>query len=98
MSLLTLLIQRFLNYLSYRISFLPISFLVQFTRVVNVFYFTFGMLQLVPSIATNNPLAIYLPLAFVVVMGMIKEGVVEYKRYKQDKETNSRVTVAYDEE
>lgn len=51
-------------------------------NLVNVFYVFNGILQFIPSIATNSPLATYMPLMFVVIVGMIKEGWIDYKRMK----------------
>lgn len=57
-------------------------------NVVNVFYFINGILQFIPSVQTASPLATYIPLGFIILTGMIKEAVIDYKRYKSDKETN----------
>ena len=62
---------------------------IQFTRAVNVFYFFNAFLQMIPAISTNNPLATIIPLSFVIVVGIIKELVVEIKRWMDDRETNS---------
>ena len=44
---------------------------------------------MIPAISTNNPLATIIPLSFVIVVGIIKELVVEIKRWMDDRETNS---------
>ena len=65
-----------------RFTFIPMSFIIQFMNVVNVFYLFNGILQFIPSVATVSPLSSYLPLMFVVATGMVKEGIIDYKRYQ----------------
>jgi P-type E1-E2 ATPase len=66
--------------------------LYQFTRVTNCFYVVNAILQFIPSINTNDPMATVIPLAFVVVVGILKELVVEIRRWQQDREVNSMAT------
>ena len=71
------------------VDFLPRSLLLQFTRVANCFYLVNAILQSVPSISTNDPLATVIPLAYVVLLGMLKEFIADYKRSKSDKLVNN---------
>jgi len=57
--------------------------------VVNAFFLVNGILQSIPSISTNSPLATLVPLAFVVILGVIKEAVAEIKRWQEDRAFNS---------
>ena len=66
-------------------SFLPLSFALQFARLANVFYLINAILQSIPQISTNDPLATIIPLIYVVLIGMYKEFYADYKRYKGDK-------------
>ena len=59
-------------------------------KVSNVFYLVGAIFQSFPSISTNDPLATIIPLAYVVAVGMLKEFLADYKRYKSDKKTNSQ--------
>ena len=54
----------------------------------NTFYLIGAILQSLPEISTNDPLATIIPLAYVVAVGMLKEALADYKRYKADKKTN----------
>ena len=63
------------------VTFLPIVFLYQFTRVINCFYVFNAVLQSIPSISTNNPLATIIPLSFVISVGILKEAIVELQRW-----------------
>jgi hypothetical protein len=66
-------------------SFLPLSFALQFARLANVFYLINAVLQSIPQISTNDPLATIIPLIYVVLIGMYKEFYADYKRYQGDK-------------
>ena len=66
-------------------SFLPLSFALQFARLANVFYLINAILQSIPQISTNDPLATIIPLIYVVLIGMYKEFYADYKRYQGDK-------------
>ena len=69
-------------------SFLPLSILFQFKRLPN-FYFLFqAILNSIPVISAMQPISAYLPLAFVLGVSIIRDGVEDWARYKSDKETN----------
>ena len=72
------------------ITIVPISLFLQFTKVSNVFYAFGAILQFIPSISTNSPWATIIPLSYVVLLGMLKEFYADYKRWRQDREENSR--------
>ena len=71
------------------LNFLPISLLIQFTKLANCFYLVSAVLQSIPSISTNDPLATVIPLMYVVILGMVKEFIADYKRYQNDKKENN---------
>jgi len=70
-------------------NFLPITILLQFTKVINVFYLGNAILQSFPSVSTNDPLFTIIPLSILIFLGVFKEGLADYKRYKIDKTTNA---------
>ena len=72
-------------------SFLPISLLIQFAKVSNTFYLIGAILQSIPAISTNDPLATIIPLAYVVAVGVLKEFLADFKRYRSDKKTNQHL-------
>lgn len=71
---------------------MPVTILIQFTKVVNLFFLINSFLQATPSISNNSPLATAIPLAFVVILGVIKELIAEIKRWQEDREFNGTVT------
>ena len=50
-----------------------------------------AILQTIPSIRTNSPLASIIPLAFVVLLGMLREGLADIRRWREDRRTNARL-------
>ena len=64
---------------------------LQFTRVVNVFYVFNAVLQFIPSISTNSPMATIIPLTVIIIFGIVKEAVVELKKWHDDKHINAMV-------
>ena len=46
---------------------------------------------MIPAISTNNPLATIIPLAFIIVLGIIKELIVEIKRWNDDRIVNKKL-------
>jgi len=57
--------------------------------VINSFFIVNGMLQSIPAISTNSPLASFIPVGWVIIMGMVFELVSDLRRYSSDKETNN---------
>ena len=70
-------------------SFLPVATALQFMKVVNIFYLCTATLQTIPSIQTTKPMAIIIPLIFVISLGILKEAIAEFKRWKEDREVNA---------
>lgn len=70
-------------------NFLPITIGLQFTKVINVFYLGNAILQSFPSVSTNDPLYTIIPLSILIFLGVLKEGLADYKRYKIDNMTNA---------
>jgi hypothetical protein len=73
-------------------TFFPVALFLQLTKVVPLFYLMNGIIQALPATGLNNPLATLIPLSFVILLGIIKEFVVEIKRWKEDKKFNSTVS------
>jgi len=70
-------------------TFVPLSFIIQFARVVNCFYLVNVVFQFIPSVSTNDPLATLIPLTFVILLGMLREGIADFKRFRADRKTNA---------
>ncbi len=77
---------------------MPHNLFMQFaTKMANMYFLVIMGLQMVPviSISGGNP-AMAPPLAFVVILSMIKDAYEDYKRHKADHEENSSKANVYD--
>lgn len=70
------------------ITFLPLSLFLQFGRVANIYFLIIAILQSVPVISPLSPYTAILPLAFVLAVSMVREGIEDYRRYRSDRKTN----------
>ena len=73
-------------------NFLPVALFLQFTKVVNCFYFVQMIMQFFPDIRTNKPEFVATVLATLIFIGVVKEGLADWKRYKTDRASNAQPT------
>lgn len=76
-------------------NFLLINLIEQFRKPANVYFLMIAVLQVIPqiSISHGDP-TILMPLLFVVIVSMVKDGIEDHKRSKSDREENhSKVLV-----
>ncbi len=71
-------------------SFLPLSLMYQFKREANIYFLLQAILNSIPQVSAMNPITAYLPLAFVLGVSMMREGLEDYQRYKSDVDTNKK--------
>ena len=55
---------------------------------MNAFYLLNAILQSIPEISVNKPIGSIIPLSGVIIAGIIKELIVEVRRWKHDKMVN----------
>jgi len=70
-------------------TFLPMTFLYQLSRVINLFYLLNALLQSIDAISTNSPLVSFIPTVFIMIVGVIRELIVEISRWKDDNRINA---------
>ncbi|KAG7013066.1 putative phospholipid-transporting ATPase 9, partial [Cucurbita argyrosperma subsp. argyrosperma] len=70
-------------------TFLPKSLFEQFRRVANFFFLVTGILAFTP-LAPYTAVSAILPLIIVISATMIKEGIEDWRRKKQDIQVNTR--------
>ncbi|EXB65552.1 Putative phospholipid-transporting ATPase 9 [Morus notabilis] len=70
-------------------TFLPKSLFEQFRRVANFYFLVTGILAFTP-LAAYTAVSAIIPLIIIVAATMIKEGVEDWRRQKQDMEVNNR--------
>ena len=61
---------------------------LQYKKVVVCVFTVNVLLQTFKVFATNSPLAVGIPLLFIILLGMSKELYLECKRWKDDKRIN----------
>lgn len=71
-------------------TFVPVSLLVQFFRIANIYFLIICILTLIPAISTITPLTAILPLVFVLLVSMIREGIEDFYRYTSDRQSNGK--------
>ncbi|XVF03487.1 hypothetical protein REPUB_Repub04eG0265400 [Reevesia pubescens] len=71
------------------VTFLPKSLFEQFRRVANFYFLVTGVLSFT-SLAPYSAVSAIIPLIIVIAATMVKEGVEDWQRKKQDIEVNNR--------
>lgn len=79
-------------------TFVPLSLIKQFLRIANIYFLIVSILALIPDISSISPLTAILPLLFVLLVSMIREGIEDYYRYKSDRTSNSKKVDVLNEE
>lgn len=69
-------------------TFLPLSILIQFTKIANVAWLIVMILNCFPQIRINSPVAVAAVLSAIIFIGVLKEGLSDWSRHKSDKRTN----------
>jgi len=72
-------------------NFVPIAFFLQFTKTVNCFYLVNMILQMIPSISTNDWFYTLIPLSCMIFLGMLREAISDYRRYRADEQVNNLI-------
>lgn len=71
------------------LTFIPKALFEQFRRVANFYFLLVGILAFTP-LAPYTAVSAIIPLIFVIGASMVKEGIEDLKRKKQDIEVNNR--------
>ena len=58
--------------------------------MINGFFIVNGCLQSIPAISTNSPLASFIPVIWVIFMGMIFELITDLRRWRSDRQVNNQ--------
>eukprot|EP00667_Euglena_gracilis_P024364 EG_transcript_28006 len=77
------------------LTFLPLNLWEQFHRISNIYFLLVAILQFIPDISSVSPTA-WMPLLFVLGVNMLKEGIEDRRRAKQDKEINNQEVLHVD--
>ena len=72
------------------VTFFPVTFALQFKKFVNIFYLVTGFLNIFDIFRVNEPIIIIGTTVLIMLIGVWKEFVGEYKRWKDDKLVNAQ--------
>lgn len=79
------------------ITFLPKSLLFQFFRLANIYFLIIAIIQSIPLISPLSPSTAIAPLAFVISVSIIREGIEDLRRHKYDNQMNEEKVFVYRE-
>ncbi|KAF7324593.1 P-type phospholipid transporter [Mycena kentingensis (nom. inval.)] len=74
------------------ITFIPKDLGIQFSRIANVFFLVLVIFQLFPVFGAATGAVAVLPLAFIITVTAIKDGVEDYRRGILDEQVNNSPT------
>lgn len=77
------------------ITFLPKNLFEQFHRFANLYFLIIIILSFIPAIETVGKEVVWMPLTFVLLVTIIKDGFEDFRRYLSDKEVNNRLCTVY---
>lgn len=69
-------------------NFLPLTLFLQFRRYANIYFLILTTIQCIPKISPLNPVTAVLPLIFVLLVSIVREGLEDIKRHNSDKKEN----------
>ncbi|PGH21659.1 hypothetical protein AJ80_03092 [Polytolypa hystricis UAMH7299] len=72
-------------------SFFPRQLVAQFSKLANFYFLTVAILQMIPGLSTTGTFTTFVPLMIFVGISMGKEGFDDFRRYRLDREENSRI-------
>ncbi|KAF7377408.1 P-type phospholipid transporter [Mycena sanguinolenta] len=74
------------------VTFIPRNLYEQFRRIANLFFLTAVVFQLFPVFGATSGAVAVLPLAFIITVTAIKDGIEDYRRGQLDEEVNNSPT------
>jgi phospholipid-translocating ATPase len=73
-------------------NFLPWQIYIQFSKFANFYFLCVSIIQLLPSVSTTGRYTTLIPLLIFVGISMLREGIDDIRRSRQDHEENHRKT------
>jgi phospholipid-transporting ATPase len=75
--------------------FFPKSLLLQFKRYANIYFLIIMILQCIPIISPLSPITAIVPFLFVLMVSIIREGIEDLGKHKQDEKENTEKVLKY---
>ena len=72
------------------LTFIPVVLFNQFKFFYNLFFLIIALSQFIPALKVGYMFTYIAPLAFVLIITMIKEAVDDIGRYRKDKALNNK--------
>ena len=77
------------------ITFLPKVLLLQFFKLENVYFLIIAIFQIIPIISPLTSTTAIVPLAFVLFVSIVREGIEDYQRHIYDNQLNAEKILVY---
>ena len=77
------------------ITFFPKGILIQFLRFANIYFLIIAIIQMIPVLSPLSSSTALVPLFFVLVISLTREGLEDYRRHKFDNQLNSEPVQKY---
>ncbi|KAJ2916179.1 hypothetical protein MD484_g4258, partial [Candolleomyces efflorescens] len=78
------------------LTFIPKNLYEQFRRIANLFFLTLVILQLFPIFGAPTGAIAVMPLAFILAVTAVKDGIEDYRRSVLDEEVNNSAATKLD--
>lgn len=78
------------------ITFIPKNLWEQFHRFANIYFLFIALLNFVPAVQAFGKEVGFIPIGFVLIVTAIKDVFEDYRRYRSDREVNSKLCRVYD--
>ena len=78
------------------ITFFPKNLWEQFHRLANIYFLFIAVLNFVPSLGVFGKEIGFIPITYVLSVTALKDVFEDYRRYRSDREVNSKLCQVYD--
>ncbi|KAF0983691.1 hypothetical protein FDP41_007606 [Naegleria fowleri] len=71
------------------LTFIPKNLFEQFKKATNIYFLISVIAVLLPGVSPVFPITAIIPLVAIVLLQMIKDGIEDFQRYRQDRKANN---------
>ncbi|KAG2393729.1 hypothetical protein C9374_007260 [Naegleria lovaniensis] len=71
------------------LTFIPKNLFEQFKKATNIYFLISVIAVLIPGVSPVFPITAIIPLVAIVLLQMIKDGIEDFQRYRQDRKANN---------
>ena len=77
------------------LTFLPLALLYQYANFFNIFVLINTIISCIKQLSTVSPISAIVPFILVTLINLIKEGLEDYKKHKNDYEANNKKAILF---